>query len=639
MMSNYTEMQEHELSAAGCRGDFQAFEELVRRNGAQMYILALALGRKQEAGFRIMEQAISLTWQYRRKVKDEKNLPDAIYKQIGTIAAKEDGASEESGRLEQLEQGSEEGVWQSSKQMMSERSTLVERMLLRMSVEQRTVFLLTYAARLEKDQIVSFGLASEHLVEHRLNEAMDLVYKGAKEQKVDINEHFLLRHFQDEHERLLPASDTELAEVMQAGFAEAKAGKILKLIRKKRIIWGAVGCAILIFIIGVLSWGTLGYQEMKVFDQSYWSSTLKIGSLDSQRLEEGDYVSIGEVLPEQNGLRLFIDGAMQTSDGFMMWYRLENTQGRTAPNMDKVDLWNNGVVGGESYEDGSTRMNTERNRVYGKIEIAKNRSLEGFPLDHSQVHIAASVEENGQYRSAAFELAVPDFPEKPAKEINIDKSFTIQGQTFYIPKVTITTDRTIVSIEADSSNLVGIEQLREPTLDVVNRTDFGISGENKSKLDYSGSLEEWMFGSIYYDEFTELRLYINGIQGSVPSTIPFIKINTDTGEVVEAPDSFNGNVEISGTAEDSFFHIYFPQTDSLEYSISNQYTDALGNVYFTQGNQLINGGVSYKVTNFDYAQPLTFDLDSYQRHFYEDTEDVMEEQNHFNLTLVENLMP
>lgn len=89
----------------------------------------------------------------------------------------------------------------------------------------------------------------------------------------------------------------------------------------------------------------------------YWERTLRQDPISQQRLKEGDYVKMGKVLPEENGLRLYVDGAMQTNEGLILWYRLENTEGAEAPFADRVMLWSDVYqVFGSEFDRDNMRM-------------------------------------------------------------------------------------------------------------------------------------------------------------------------------------------------------------------------------------------------------------------------------------------
>ncbi|MCM3784715.1 hypothetical protein M3231_17255 [Neobacillus mesonae] len=633
-MTVYTDMKDSDLSAAAFEGDFNAYEELIRRNSKPMFLLASVTARRQEAGMGLMAHAISLTWQYRRKIKDEKKLLEFLYKQIWKSAEKFSVAGEETAnRSEALEV--QEGVWQSSRQMMNHRSLIVEDTLSRMNAEQRTVFLLKYAAKLGQEETVMYGFRSEVQLEKRLIEALTMVFREAEEQKEDIGEVFLLRHFEKEHEAitLLP-DDKKMEAFIQQGLDEAKTGRTVKGRKRKRIAWTAAVTAAALFLISfIYQWVPGGAGEVQAFDQSYWESTLDRDSYSLERLKNGDYVPVGKVLPEENGIRLIIDGAMQTSDGLMLWYRLENTKGKEAPMLEDVVLWDevNHQIGIESDNmDGSTRMMKDGNKTYGKLAVSKLLS-HVFLTSAQELIITAFVDEGQDFRWATFEVTVPEFPVKPAIEIEVNQSFTIQGETFHIPYLWLTTNETLVEIKSDPANTASTEQLIDPTLQVTRESSLG--REIEVKRGEYGSETVLYFDSIYYDDYTDLELQINGVRHFEKPADPTIKINTDTGEIVEAPESFAEEVKV-GEVDDASFYIYFNQSDDFNYSMENQYLDAEGNIYFPQGNEWSSERVAFKLTDFDYAQPLTFRFSSYGERRYTSVEELMESEDRVNISLV-----
>ncbi|MCM3129288.1 hypothetical protein M3625_16355 [Paenibacillus sp. MER 78] len=150
-----------------------------------------------------------------------------------------------------------------------------------------------------------------------------------------------------------------------------------------------------------------------------------------------------------------------------------------------------------------------------------------------------------------------------------------------------------------------MDQLNPPILFVTEESFMSSTIEGKDWIEGLGSASEWYLDSMYYDDYSEIRLSIHSISG--------MELNTDTGEILEAPEVFNGHIELTDVASDSFFYIFFPSSEESGYTINNQYSDAEGVPYFTQGIDQIDGRLAYKVADFDYAQPLTFQIDTIEQ--------------------------
>lgn len=85
--------------------------------------------------------------------------------------------------------------------------------------------------------------------------------------------------------------------------------------------------------------------------------------------------------------------------------------------------------------------------------------------------------------------------------------------------------------------------------------------EGKDWIEGLGSASEWYFDSMYYDDYSEIRLSIHSISGMEEPANPVLELNTDTGEILEAPEVFNGHIELTDVASDSFFYIFFPSSE------------------------------------------------------------------------------
>ncbi|WDH99089.1 sigma-70 family RNA polymerase sigma factor [Paenibacillus urinalis] len=639
-MRTYTDLNDSELSITACQGDVEAYEEVVRRHGKKIYILAYITSRDNTAAQQLMTRSISKTWHHRSKIKAKDKMLNLLLKEIwGSAVSSNLNGADRAGKPDRPDiavTDVQEILQNTPGQMLNHRALVVEEALSRMGAEERTVFLLSYAARLDIQEMISYGFTSESQVERKRSEALQRINIHAEKQKETISEAFLKQHFRKDHEALLSISEIELERGVQQGLDEAKTGKMAKRSISNRLIWSVAAGLVGLFLLGsIYQAAPEKPQEMETFDQSYWERTLKEDPISQQRLAEGDFVKIGKVLPEQNGLRLYVDGAMQTSDGLMLWYRLENTEGAAAPIPDRVILWSDVYreVGSEFDRD-NMRMWGDGNRTFGKILLSKHQMSSGTSLSSEHTIVfPANVQEDDTdtYRWASFEVPVPDFEEKPVKHIEINQTFEIQDRSIHIDELRLTTDATIVQLGADSSTIITMDQLNLPLLSVIEKSLMSMTGEGKDWIEGFGNETEWYFDSMYYDDYSEIRLSFHSISGMGEQANPVIEVNTDTGEIVEAPEVYDGEIEITDVASDAFFYIFFPSSEESSYTLDYQYSDAEGVSYFAQGIDQVGGRLAYKVTDYDYAQPLTFQIEklvSGDENAYIDNGDAI------NLTLV-----
>ncbi|WP_160035039.1 RNA polymerase sigma factor [Paenibacillus sp. An7] len=621
-MSSYHSYKDEELTTAVNQADFGAYAELVDRKKGELYRISSALTRVHIRAEQLLQDTIAAVWYECRKNKDQEMDVSLLFMQtLLVLDKKRQGKSRQN--LSSIEATSGESL--PVKQMISQQSKQIEQAIDRMPASVRQVFLLTYLAEKNSSEIASYIGKTEKRVTRYLQQAMTIIAKEIGENSGDMLSSILRKHFEGEREQIeidLRAGKGEAA--VQQGLTEARKERSVNQHSNRRVYqWSFIGAMLIIVSAAMLYMFTDSRSPADIHhllntegtlvtpDMSYWKSTIKKESGLKKRLNEEDYLPIGKVLPENNGLRLIIDGAMDTSTGFILWYTLENVEGTQAPLLENGLIRNrsneNSIGSGDSGEEGIHYL-TKGNKTQGRLTLSlSNKARTDVLAVEKEVFITANADDE-RFRYAEFMMEPPVFPEKPKKTMEVNEYFTIQEQEYHIKYISLSTQNTRVRIEAvgaknQSEADEAVERLIEPSLYVVNKSVLGMEGGLHSLLESYGS--DLIFESIYYEDYTELSLQVEGFKKLEGDYATFI-IDSDTGQVMHSDRKLPKGMRISTVEDKEILYLHYPIENSEQYGIYQIFTDREGGSYEISGAIKKKDEILYKLPNATYIQPLTF---------------------------------
>ncbi|GIP44237.1 hypothetical protein J45TS6_26960 [Paenibacillus sp. J45TS6] len=631
-MSVYHSYKDEELATAVNQADFGAYEELVDRKKGELYRISSALTREHIRAEQLLQDTIAAVWYECRKSEDQEiDVPLLLVQTLLIQDKKRQSRSRQnlssmeatSMELRDADENTSESL--PVKQMISQQTKQIEQAINRMPASVRQVFLLTYLAEKDSSEMATYIGKTETLVTRYSQQAMTILAKEIGENSEDMLRSLLRKHFEEERERIEINLHTGKVEAaVQQGLTEARKERSFNQYSKRRVYqWSFIGAMLIIVSAIILYMYTDSRSPAHLHqplnaegtlvtpDMSYWKRTMKQEPGLEKRLNEGDYQPIGQVLPENNGLRLIIDGAMDTSTGFILWYTLENVGGTEAPLLDNGLIRNRSnkieIGTGDSGEEGIHYI-TKGNKTQGRltVSLSNNASTDLLAVE-KEVSITANAHDE-RFRYAEFVMDIPTFPEKPMKTIDVNEHFTIQEQEYYIKYISMSTQNTRIRVEAvgaknqsEADDAVG--RLVDPSLYVVNKSILGTSRKSHSLLESYGS--DLIFESIYYEEYTELSLQVEGFKKLEGDYVSFI-IDSNTGGVMHSDMNLPKYMRISTATNEETLYLHYPLENRDRYGIYGNFMDGGGNRYKISGSIKKKDEILYKLPNVPYVQPLSF---------------------------------
>ncbi|WIV19584.1 sigma-70 family RNA polymerase sigma factor [Paenibacillus polygoni] len=648
-MSSYHSYQDEELTTAVNQADFGAYAELVDRKKGELYRISSALTREHIRAKQLLQDTIAAVWYECRKSKDqEKDISLLFMQTLLVLDKKRQGKRRQN--LSSIEEVSMEAISKETtsketssvegssmrgismeprdtdespseslpvKQMISQQSKQIEQAIDRMSASVRQVFLLTYLAEKDSSEIASYTGKTEKHVTRYLQQAMTIIAKEIGENSGDMLLSLLRKHFEDERETMrLNLAEKNWDSAVQQGLQDARKGK--KPPRRTRNIagWSISGIiAILAVTLLVLHpWTPEKIHEalnregtLVVPDLSSMMETGEEDNLIKEKIDDGDYVELGQAMETDNGVRLILDAAMTFGEEKIFWYTLEKGKSQSIPFISKgevMDASETDVIGKiQATNDFTSESDSS---LKGMMILTKNdrsllKSTEGALLK-----FVIETQEDQRNRNYSLSTPYPKLPEEEAKHVILHDSFTVEGQSFELTELIMTTEYTQVGLKPDPENRYSIDSIDSIVLEI--ETDDNLRGYGAFEMGF----DYLLFPSIYYEEFDHLRL---SMEDTLANDDPVLVVNTDNGKIVLSPkDAEDATTELSidqSTIEDGYFTVHFPIWEGTNYSISYRYEDAAGNTFFVQDYKYSEKGrpASLKLSDFSHVQPLTFHLE------------------------------
>ncbi|WP_211747206.1 hypothetical protein [Paenibacillus sp. Marseille-Q4541] len=608
-MNSYRSHEDPEVEMAANNADFEAYEELVQRKAPELYRVSYALSREQARAERLLRCTISAVWSKYRKQKKEIDISLFLMQRLLSQAKKRGYVSGQSFTATgaSLEEEERAGTFQ-VKQMTSHRSMQVEQAIDNMPAETRQVFLLTHLADINTPDITSYIGKSEAVVAERLEQAMNTLASELGEDEEEIHPNLLRQHFAREKEILFADVAAERWKAaIQQGLQDAIEDKYAK--RHNRIIasWSVSGVMAVLAVIFILfnPWAPKEYHDalnedgtLVVPDLRHMMETGEQNNLVREKIDSGEYTQLGHVMETENGVRLILDAAMDLGREKVFWYTLEKGELDHTPFITRgevMDASETDYIG--NLQNTAARTNEDESSSKGmlsfiKMDLSLLKSTEG-----AMMKFVIETNEDQNNRTYSLTTPYPKLPEEPVKQMTLNESFTVEGQSFQLTELLMTPDYTKVELKQDPENRYSTDSLKGVVLEIDEVMGYGTVEVGVNYL---------LFPSIYYDEFDDLQL---SVANTLVKPDPVLVMDTEKETIVSSPvadDSSKLSIDHS-TIEDGYFTVNFPKWEGIEYSVANQYDDAAGNSYFTRSSEFNQkGAISFKLNDFDYVQPLTF---------------------------------
>lgn len=515
------------------------------------------------------------------------------------------------------------------KQMVSDRSLILEESLSALKPEHRSLFLLSSLFGWEEDEIAANTGFLVETVSEKQNKVLDVLSSKLnaklKSDSLGISGVFLKRHFEQEQAIVYCITSDFIRPYIDKGVTPAglKKGQKLKG-RKKKRIWmyslavAAAAGMLLLFLAGSndpLANVPDGQLSIVQADSDYFKEAaaqnealLKL--LNSVDLDQPEL--LGYSL-RKNDIRLTIDGMMTMGSETVLWYTLENEEGDETPKIIEGTLesakdteetrWM-GVI-----EDHQVLLTDSSSKVQGQIVFSR-KDLDFNLTSHlSQpqaseltlnVYMLRTVEQRSDQISFQFELPAGE-DDNSMMTIELNQRIEIEDYAITLTEVNLTKYVTEVKWEPDPANPKIIEELLNPSL-IVKK---GNTVQNWSSVKTSEDGRTIYFPTVAYEVSSSFTFQIDGVFTELGNT-EFV-VDTDKGEFIDTPDVFKGTYEVVKNAEAGTTTLRYTALDQQDWLfLKNQYADESGNSYDVLEKKREGNTFSYTIPDDKYTQPIHF---------------------------------
>ncbi|MCM3784716.1 hypothetical protein M3231_17260 [Neobacillus mesonae] len=516
-MRSYDEQENQDIKKAELSREFEAYENLIHRHAADLFIAAYAVTRSKRFARALVSDALSLTWHQLKKEKLPADVVTALFQNALLCARRldwTDGGIEasETSRMAEATVTAKESVFeehsvQPLQMMRSNRSHHLEAAISGMSFERRAVFLLTFIADKPVSEIAKYINKSQKAALALLDAAMKDITREMREDKEAVSLPYIRKHFSKEREFIgSPEMMLEIESAFQKGLNNALGGILPEHRNRMRWRWPLavpfIAAAVLFAILNPFrekeTHDSLNYSGTRVVPDDTYIHSTDNDSYQRIRAEDGHFEALGYAMEWEDGSRLIIDGAMDVGSETLFWYTLEKG--------DAQDI--SSIVDGSILERSSLLLlGYLREQIILSVTEADEKGVVVFERANPTVSTEGALLQldidiqGDDPRMVTLETDFPHELEKPAKELALDQSFAVEDQTFHILGMTISSDYTRVMIKPDTQNKRGVESLKHIRLDQMKESGAWIGA---NVLEFADS--DLIFPSIYYEEYTEIRL-------------------------------------------------------------------------------------------------------------------------------------
>ncbi|WP_454192704.1 hypothetical protein [Paenibacillus sp. Marseille-Q7038] len=527
-------------------------------------------------------------------------------------------------------------------QMISDRSLALEDSISKLKNELHSTFLLTYLFSWEKERIAAYTDSTIQIVEKKQNEVISIFHRSMSSRFGESSPLFLERHFEKERAVITSVERKFIRFYIEQGLSPAglKMGKKLRWRTRKKTwflsIAGLIIAAIfLLFISGfpnLLLQDTVkdklasipdGQVTTIEADGSYFKEAAAQEAALLKRLNstmgQSEYLRyqpeyLGYTV-RQKGVRLTIDGMMTMGSETIIWYSLENEEGDETPKIisgttDSIHL--DEFSGSIGIIRNHRELTTDSpSKVQGQI-IFQRKDTSDFELELKQPQPALLKldvylgSEKSDY--TAYHIEIPAGEADDSSIIRgMNKRIEIDGYTIILTEVKYTKYVTEVMWKPDPANPKVIDQLVDPTL----RMKIGEQEREFPGVRTSTDGRTIYFPTLAYEgHFNPTEFRISGALTALENQ-EFI-VDTDQGELIDAPTSFDGTYELEKDEERGTltFHYTIPDQENWIF-LKNQYTDESGNKHDVLEKKRVQNQFSYTFDDQEYSQPMHFSVMGY----------------------------
>ncbi|WDH83035.1 RNA polymerase sigma factor [Paenibacillus urinalis] len=612
-MHSFDEMNDRDLEKMALSGDFDAYEHLLKRHAASLFVTAYAISRSRSTADALVSATVSITWHQVKAGKLREDLVTALFRNMLLYAKRlrradgADAAIEPStavGEPDELTPSSNKlgdpaVAGEHVQVMRSNRADLMETLMSQMSFEHSVVFLLTYIAEQPIAEIAKYISRSEKTASRRLDEMLNAVAKEVGEGEGAAVTSFIRKHFSKEKEYLSSVEVSNDAEAaVQKGLLQAGQG-VLPRHRNKKVWAWTLGVSLGVVVLAIIVLNP--FREKEIHASLNFSGTRVVPDeslINSIVSSDGDYEKLGYAMKLDDGSLLIIDGAIDYGRETVLMYTLEKKEPEVSASIVDGSILERSTLLLLGYLQNQMVLEETEQAEKGFVTFVRTNptvSTEGALL---QFEVEVQGDET---QTVMLETDYPHEVEQPDKEIAIDESFTVEGQTYIITGLTISSDYTRVKMGPDILNERGIESLKNVRLDRVREN----SRSGSRVVEIAG--DDLIFPSIYYeDSYEELQLTL--VEELFSLETPFV-IDLNNPALVQYPAGMEPEsygVTYAGHTDGPYHTIYFPAWEGIQYEISDYYTDAAGQVYPAIDNIFEVDKVRMNIPDLEYEQPLTF---------------------------------
>ncbi|MBD7968721.1 hypothetical protein [Paenibacillus gallinarum] len=619
----------------------------LHRNEQLLFTLAYSLTRDLDQAGELLAEGVAVYWSKLKEdeqqngtislIREEVEDKDTIFvsQMYGIFSA----LVQNNVQYKRNENLSNHGI---EHQMVSDRSLALEESISTLKNELRSIFLLIYLFGWENERIATYTDSTIQIVEKKQNEVISISHRRMSSRFGEINPLFLNRHFEKERAAIASVEKEFIRCYIVKGLSPAGLKKGNKMRRRKsRKTWflgmmGIVAAAVLLLSItgfpklllqdnakdrlASIPDGQVSTIEADVsyFKEAAIQEATLLKRLNSA-MGQSEYLGyqpeyLGYTV-RQKGIRLTIDGMMTMGSETVIWYSLENEEGDETPKI--IDGTMDSIHSDEfSGSIGIIRNHRELttdslSKVQGQIIFSRLDTSDFKPeLKQPQPALLKLDVYLGQKQSnyTVYQIEIPAGEADDSSMIKgMNKRIEINGYTITLTDVKYTKYVTEVKWEPDRANPKVIDQLVEPML----LMKVGEEERHFPAVRTSADGRTIYFPTLAYEG------YLNTTEFQISGALTALEnqefiVNTDQGELIDEPTSFDGTYEIEKDADKGTITFHYTITDQENWLfLKNQYTDDSGSQHDVLEKKRAQNQFSYTFSDQEYSQPLHFSVMGY----------------------------
>ncbi|WIV19582.1 hypothetical protein QPK24_02200 [Paenibacillus polygoni] len=480
--------------------------------------------------------------------------------------------------------------------MISDRSLAMEESISTLKNELRSLFLLSYLFGWEKEKIAAHTDLTIQIVEKKQNEVISILNRSMSSRSGEISPLFLDRHFEKERAAIASVERKLIRISIEKGLSPVglkKGNKWRARTRKKAWFLGMAGAILagvllLLFLTGFPKSVSLDHSKDKLApipdgqvtmikaDGSYFKKAAAQEETLLKRLEsDSEQPKYLGYTVRQKGTRLTIDGMMTMGSETIIWYSLENEEGDRTPKVISGTL--DSDFGGSAGVLRDHRELTTKvpSKVQGQIIFDRLDTFDYKPEMKQPLPAVLRLDvylgsEKSDY--TAYQIDIPGGEEDNfAITIKPNQQIGFGEYKITLTEVNYTKYVTEVKWESDPANPKDIDHLLEPML--LMKVEEG--DRHFPSIRTSADGRTIYFPTLVYEG------YVNPTEFQISGALTALEnqefiVNTDQGELLDAPASFDGTYEIEKDVDKGTITFHYTITDQEKWLfLENQYREEM----------------------------------------------------------------